>query len=127
MSTVVRRTRVKKAMVNTAAGLIVLGLAVVHVLFGIANFQPGFSEVEGVAAILGGLALILALAVARRSLFAAMVTACVGTTPLAAWFAYAVPVERSSDPPFFWASLMVPVFTGVAALLLRRRHRNAEG
>ena len=61
------------------------------------------------------------LILARRSTYWALVTACLGMLPLVAWFAYAVPVEQSSDPPFFWASLVVPVETGSAALVLRHR------
>lgn len=91
-----------------------------HIGFGLANFQPGFPKLEGVAAITAGLAILASLAVARRSMSRALLTAFLGTLPLVAWFAYAVPVERSSDPMFFWASLVLPTTTGLSLLVLRR-------
>jgi hypothetical protein len=103
--------------------LAILALAVLHILFGIANFYPGFSKIEGVAAMLGGVALIAAIPMARLSVEKALLTACVGTVPLSLWFAYAVPVEGSSGPQFFWVSLIVPVSTGLVALAMRRRRK----
>ena len=93
----------------------------IHILFGLANFQPGFPKLEGVAAITAGLAILASLAVARRSVYRALLTAFFGTLPLLVWFAYAVPVERSSDPVFFWASLVLPTGTGLSVLILSRR------
>ena len=99
----------------------VLLLAAFHVLFGIANFQPGFPKLEGVAAILAGGTLLAALPLARRSLRRAFGVAFVGTLPLVSWFAYAVTIEKSSGPQFFWASLLLPIITGIALIVLRRR------
>ena len=107
-----------------ALGVLALGL--LHILFGLANFQPGFPKLEGVAAITGGLALLASLALARHSMYRAFFTAFIGTLPLVAWFSYAVPIERSSGPVFFWASLVVPTIAGLAAPLLRRRGRSNE-
>lgn len=50
----------------------------------------------------------------------ALLTACLGSLPLVGWFAYSVPIEESSDPGFFWASLVIPVASGLAVLTLRR-------
>lgn len=103
------------------AALAVSLLAFLHIAFGLANFQPGFPRLEGLAAITAGLALFASLALARRSMFRALLTACLGTLPLVVWFGYAVPVKGSSDPGFFWASLVIPTGTGLAALILRQR------
>ena len=105
----------------------VLLLALGHIAFGIANFQPTFPKLEGVASITAGLALLASLVIAVRSMYWALVTACYGTMPLAAWFAYAVPIDGSSDPGFFWASLIIPSGTGLAALTLRRKRRISPG
>ena len=99
----------------------VLVLAAFHILFGIANFQPGFPKLEGVAAILAGVALLAALLLARRSLPRALGIAFVGALPLVAWFAYAVTIDKSSGPQFFWASLLLPTVTGIAVIIIRRR------
>ncbi len=101
-------------------------LAVAHVAFGLANFQPGFPVLEGFAAIAAGLALLGSAFLVWRSMYLALVTACLGTLPLVVWFAYAVPVEGSSDAAFFWASLVIPIASGSAALLLRRRRTLPE-
>ncbi|MFP5372601.1 MAG: hypothetical protein ACLGI3_17905, partial [Actinomycetes bacterium] len=58
-------------------------LAAFHILFGVANFRPGFPELEGVAATVAGVALLAALLLARRSLSRAFGIAFVGTLPLA--------------------------------------------
>ena len=102
--------------------LAVLGvsLGLLHINFGLTNFQPGFPKIEGVAAMTAGLALLVSLALARRSVHRALLTAFFGTLPLVAWFAYAVPVEGSSDPIFFWVSLVLPTATGVSLLILPR-------
>ena len=73
------------------------------------------------AAIVAGVAVLASLVVARRSIRRALLTAFVGSLPLVAWFAYAVPIAGSSDPIFFWASLVLPGLTGLALLILRRR------
>jgi hypothetical protein len=96
-------------------------LAIGHILFGLTNFQPGFPKLEGAASMTAGLALLASLIIAMRSMYRALVTACLGTLPLVGWFAYAVPIEKSSDPAFFWASLITPAATGLAALGWRRR------
>ena len=101
--------------------LVVSVLAVGHIVFGLGNFRPGYPVGEGVTSIIAGVALLAGLAVSRRSIFAALTTACLGTLPLVGWFAYAVPVQGSSTPIFLWLSLVVPVVTGVSALLVRRR------
>ena len=119
-------TRSGASVRRTLRVLLVLGvlaLGLLHVVFGLANFQPGFPELEGVAAITAGLALLASPVVARRSLDAALLTVLLGALPLVAWFAYAVPVEGSSGPGFFWASLAVPTTAGLAALVSRRRRR----
>ncbi len=95
-------------------------LAVGHIVFGLANFQPGFPRLEGVASITAGLALLASLVIAVRSMYWALLTACLGSLPLVGWFAYAVPIEESSDPTFFWVSLVIPATSGLAALTLRR-------
>jgi hypothetical protein len=110
-----------RALVLTMALVAVLGVALLHVLFGVANFQPGFPKLEGIAAIIAGVALLASAVMARRSMYRALLTACVGTLPLVAWFAYAVPLEGSSDPAYFWVSLIIPITTGSAAWALRRR------
>ncbi len=101
-------------------------LGLLHLAFGLANFQPGFPKLEGMATITGGLALLTSLALARHSMYRASLTAFFGTLPLVAWFSYAVPIERSSGPVFFWASLVVTTIAGLAALRLRRRGHNNE-
>ncbi len=108
------------ALAVTAVG--VLFLAGGHIVFGLANFQPGFPKLEGVASITAGLALLASLVVAVRSMYWALLTACLGSLPLVGWFAYAVPIEGSSDPSFFWASLVIPTASGLAALTWRRRN-----
>jgi peptidoglycan/LPS O-acetylase OafA/YrhL len=113
-------------VVITVASLAVILLALMHIVFGLANFQPGFPKLEGLTSITAGLALLASLILARRSMYRALVTACLGTLPLVAWFGYAVPVEGSSDPVSFWASLVVPTGTGLAAVVLRHR-RTATG
>jgi hypothetical protein len=105
--------------------LVGLPVAVLYILFGIANLQPGYPKLEALAAIIGGLALLTSLVMAWGSVYRALLTACLGTLPLAAWFAYAVPIERSSDPQFFWFSLIIPTFTGLSVFVLWRR-RTAE-
>jgi len=95
-------------------------LAVRHIVFGLANFQPGFPRLEGVASITAGLALLASLVIAVRSMYWALLTACLGSLPLVGWFAYAVPLEEPSDPAFFWLSLVIPATSGLAALTLRR-------
>jgi hypothetical protein len=99
----------------------VLALAVLHILFGIANFQPGFPKLEGVAAIVAGVALLASLPLARRSMRWAFTVAFFGSLPLVAWFAYAVTIEKSSGPVFFWGSLVLPAVTGTAMIVLRHR------
>lgn len=105
--------------------LVGLPVALLYILFGIANLQPGYPKLEALAAIIGGLALLTSLVMAWGSVYRALLTACLGTLPLAAWFAYAVPMERSSDPQFFWFSLIIPTFTGLSVFVLWRR-RTAE-
>lgn len=107
--------------------LAVCVLAFGHIVFGLANFRPGYPAGEGVAAIVAGLALLAGLTMAGRCLFAALMTACVGTLPLVAWFAYAVPVQGSSTPTFLWLSLILPVVTGMSALVVRRRVGGPSG
>ena len=107
--------------IRTVLTLGVLVLAAFHILFGFANFRPAFPELEGVAAILAGVALPVALLLARRSVPRALSIAFVGTLPLVAWFAYAVTIEKSSGPQFFRASLVLPTVTGTALVILRRR------
>ena len=104
----------------------VLALGLLHVSFGMTNFQPGFPKLEGVAAIMAGLALLASPFVARRSLHAALLTVLFGSLPLVAWFSYAVPVQGSSGPQFFWASLVVPATAGLAAVVSRRRSRGSQ-
>jgi hypothetical protein len=104
----------------------VAGQKAPSLLFGLTNFQPGFPKMEGVAAITAGLAVLASLALATRSMYRALLTAFLGSLPLVAWFAYAVPVEGSSDPIFFWASLLLPTTTGLSALILRRRRGFTE-
>ena len=96
-----------------------------HLAFATANFQPGFPKLEGVAAFIAGAALFASTIMARRSLHLGFLTALFGTLPLVAWFAYAVPVQGSSDPHFFWLSLIVPTAAGVGALATRRRGKSA--
>ncbi len=86
---------------RVAVVLAVFLVALGHVLFGLANFQPGFPKLEGIAALTAGAMLLASLVVARWSVYGALLTACFGTTPLSVWFAYAVPIERSSSPGFF--------------------------
>lgn len=50
-------------------------LAVGHLVFGLANFQPGFPRLEGVASITAGLALLASLVIAVRSMYWALLTA----------------------------------------------------
>ena len=111
-----------------AVALIVLVVAVLalgHIVFGLGNFRPGYPRGEGVASLIAGAALLASPLIALRSIFAALVTACLGTLPLVAWFAYAVPVEGSSSATFLWLSLILPVTTGLSAFLFRRRSRSA--
>ena len=96
-------------------------LAVGHIVFGLGNFRPGYPVGEGVTAIIAGLALLAALVMARRSVFAALMMACLGTLPLFVWFAYAVPVQGSSTPTFLWLSSILPATTGIGALAVRHR------
>ena len=63
--------------------------------------------------------------IARGSMYRALVTACLGTLPLVVWFAYAVTVEGSSDPGYFFASLITPAAAGLAALAWKRRYGEA--
>ena len=100
-------------------------LAVGHLLFGLANFQPGFPKLEGVTAMAAGLALLASLIIARRSMYRALKAACLGTLPLVGWFAYAVTIEESSDPVYFFASLITPATADLAALTVRRRSGEA--
>ena len=100
--------------------LVGLPVALLYVLFGIANLQPGYPKLEALAAIIGGLALLASLLIAWRSVYQALLTACLGTPPLAVWYAYAVPIERSSDPQFFWFSLIIPTFAGLSAFVWRK-------
>ena len=113
------RRRVVSAVVTVLGVLVALG----HIVFGLANFQPSFPKLEGVASITAGLAILASLVIAVRSTHRALWTACLGTLPPVAWFAYAVPVEGSSDPIFLWVSLVIPTGTGLAALTLGRRRR----
>ena len=114
---------IRRDVVLAVVTVPVLLLALGHIVFGIANFQPTFPKLEGVASITAGLALLASLVIAVRSTNWALLTACLGTLPLVAWFAYAVPVEGSSSPSFFWVSLIIPTGTGLAALTLRRKRR----
>ena len=120
-------SRTRRALRTVLAGA-VLALGLLHLVFGAANFQPGFPKLEGVAAIIAGLALLVAPVVGRRSPESGLMTVLLGTLPLVAWFAYAVPVEGSSGPGFFWASLVVPTTAGLAALVIRSRseHRRTD-
>src|SRR5215207_1409974 len=92
---------VRQALVLTVVGLAVLSIALLHIVFGIANFQPGFPKLEGVAAIIAGASLLTLLLLARRSVHRALLTACLGTIPLAVRFAYAVPSNDPRIPYFF--------------------------
>ncbi len=116
-----RASSIRRYVALAVAAVGVLVLALGHVVFGLANFQPGFPKLEGVASIIAGLALLASLIIAVRSMYWALVTACLGTLPLVGWFAYAVPIAESSDPAFFWASLVIPTTSGAAALGLRRK------
>ena len=104
-----------------AVALVCCVLALGHIVFGLGNFRPSYPVGEGIASIVAGVALIAALTMTRRSLLAALTTACLGTLPLVAWFAYAVPVQGSSTATLLWLSLILPVVTGGAALVVRRR------
>lgn len=108
--------------VRTIVAAAVVVLALGHILFGLTNFQPGFPWLEGAVAVLAGLALLASLVASRFSVRAALWIALLGTLPLVAWFAYAVPVDGSSDPQFLVVSLIVPAAAGTA-LLLDAGHR----
>jgi hypothetical protein len=116
----VQPASIRRYVALAVAAVGVLFLAGGHIVFGLANFQPGFPKPEGVASITAGLALLASLVIAVRSMYWALLTACLGSLPLVGWFAYAVPVEGSSDPSFFWASLVTPTASGLAALTWRR-------
>jgi hypothetical protein len=101
-------------------------LAVGHLLFGPGELPAGVPGLEGVTAMTAGLALLASLVIARRSMYRALVNACLGTLPLVGWFAYAVTIDESSDPVYFFASLITPATAGLAALTLRRRSGKAR-
>ena len=126
-STPVRHHVSMPAFAVMVARVAVSLLALGYIAFGLANFQPTFPIAEGIAAVAGGLALIAGLVIAQRSMYWALLTAALGTLPLAAWFAYAVPVEGSSGLEFFWASLIVPAFSGLGAFALRRSRGSSSG
>ncbi len=114
-------SRVARYAVMSVAVVTAFVLGVGHIVFGLGNFRPGFPKGEGVASLVAGAALLASLIVARRSIYNALLTAWLGTLPLVAWFAYAVPLERSSDPVFLWMSLIVPTIAGAGALIARQR------
>lgn len=100
-----------------AIAVAVLGLG--HISFGLTNFQPGFPVAEGVTSLIAGVGLLAALVVARWSLHRAFLTALLTTLPLVGWFAYAVPVQGSSDPVFLVASLVIPTLAAIGAIRTR--------
>lgn len=120
---VMARRSVGRAVGATLVVLAVFIIAVGHVVFGLGNFRPGYPVGEAVAAIAAGASLLVALALAlvRRSVFAALITACAGTLTLFGWFLYGVPIQRSSSPTFLWLSAILPVITGVSAVVVHRR------
>ena len=113
--------RAARSISVAVVALVACVLALGHIVFGLGNFRPGYPVVEGVTSIIAGVALLAALIAARRSISAALITACLGTLPLVGWFAYAVPVQGSSTPTLLLLSLIVPAVTGGGALVLRRR------
>lgn len=118
-----RPASIRRYVALAGAAVGVSFLAGGHIVFGLTNFQPGFPKLEGVASMTAGLALLASLVIAVRSMYWAPLTACLGSLPLVGWFAYAVPIEGSSDPIFFWASLAIPTASGLAALIWRRNRR----
>ena len=109
-------------LANVLLALIVLLVAAVHIVFGLANLQPGFPKLEAAAAVTAGVALLASLFVARRSMLGACLTACIGTLPLVAWFIYAVTIPKSSDRVFLCLSLIIPTAAGLGAILTARRN-----
>lgn len=101
------------------SGTAVAVLGVGHIAFGFANFQPGFPKAEGVASLVAGAGLLAAIVVGRWSLHRAFVTALLSTLPLVAWFAYAVPVEKSSTPNLLVLSLIIPALAAAGAIRTR--------
>ena len=111
----------------TVAALVVAALAAGHMLFALANFgladeeENGFSVAlgEGVLSLLAAVALAAAAVLLfRRSLFRASAVALCGTAPLAIFFAFTVPEHSAWF--FLFASLVVPVLSGVTAALSGR-------
>lgn len=115
-----RRRRTLSGALSATA--LVLGLG--HVLFGLGNFRPGYPLLEGVAAVVAGVSLLVAAVLVWRSVRRALLTAALGTLPLVAWFLYGVGVEGSSDPVFIGLSLVVPSVAGAAYRALERRRRD---
>ncbi len=115
-----QRNVVRKA-VRLLMALFIIFLGFGHLAFSMANFQPGYPKLEGVTALVAGLALISSVFVARHSAFAALITVFVGTVPLFLWFTYAVP--EVSDPVFLYQSAVLPIISATGALLLWRRNK----
>ncbi len=87
-----------------AVGVVIVGTG--YLFFGLANFQPGFPKIEGVASLVAGAGLLASVVIAKYSLQAAFLTVLLATLPLVAWFAFSIPVQQSSSPHFFWLSLV---------------------
>jgi hypothetical protein len=94
-------------------------LAFLHIAVGLANFQPGYPKLEGVAAIIAGMALF--------SVADLGVEVCISGSRdrMPRHFALGRMVllgrPRLSRGHLIWASLVIPASTGLAALIRRGR------
>jgi hypothetical protein len=103
---------------SLVAGVLASG----HLMFAIGNFRfSGLAVLEGVAAALAGLALLVSIPIFRGSPIMAAVTVLGGSLPLTAWFVLAGMLDLSVvDPawPFVLLSLVVPGTAVISILLL---------